>query len=202
MKILIVDDHQLFIDGIRHVLEKITENTDISAANSAEDAIALLEADSSYELILVDLVMPGMNGISIIQRMREQGIWTPLVIMSGEENPRAIKAALEAGALGFIPKSAGSADMLAGLQQVLKGGFFVPDSILSRIEAIPPRRQTSSQLTKRQLQVLKFLALGYSNRQIAQTLFLTEHTIKAHVSSLFIELNAANRTDCVHIAQQ
>lgn len=202
MRILIVDDHQLFIDGIRHVLTRLDDQVKITEANTAEAAINILESGTVFDLVFVDLVMPGMNGLSIIQRLHEQGIWFPLVIMSGEENIRTIKSALALGALGFIPKSFSSDQMLSALTGILDGKLFVPPAISQQLDTLTDRRfEHSGNITKRQLQVLELLAQGYTNRQIADSLCLTEHTIKAHVSSLFIELNVSNRTECVQVAE-
>lgn len=202
MKILVVDDHQLFIDGIWHVLQQMHPQPDITEASCAEQAIAQLESDESFDLVLIDLVMPGLNGLSVIQRMHEQGIWYPVVVVSGEECARTIKTALEMGILGFIPKSYSSQKMLAALACVLSGDTYIPPGIQKQIDTLKPRRTPlAGNITRRQRQVLELMARGYSNRQIATALFLTEHTVKAHVGSLLLELNAVNRTDCVHIAR-
>lgn len=153
--------------------------------------------------MLVDLVMPGLNGLSIVQRMHERGIWYPLVVVSGEEDIRTIKTALDMGALGFIPKSYSSQKMLFALTSVLAGDTYISSNIQKQLNALKTRRTSiPGNITKRQSQVLTLMAKGYSNRQIATTLFVTEHTIKAHVGSLLLELNAVNRTDCVHIAKK
>jgi DNA-binding NarL/FixJ family response regulator len=115
MRVLVADDHQLFIDGIALILNKLDAVMEISAATSAEQAIALLESGREFDLVLVDLGMPGMDGMSILRRMHERGVWLPLVVVSAEEDAHAIKSALDAGALGFIPKAHGSQQMLAAL---------------------------------------------------------------------------------------
>ncbi|EMP56403.1 response regulator [Marinobacter santoriniensis NKSG1] len=199
---LIVDDHQLFIDGIRHVLNRLAPDAVITEANTSFSAIDILESGESFDLVFIDLVIPGMDGLSILKRLHAQGIWYPLVILSGDENVRTIKAALELGALGFIPKSFSSEAMLSALRSILEGELFVPQAISQQLNELKPRRFTQNgNITRRQLQVLELLAQGYTNRQIAATLCLTEHTIKAHVSALFIELNVANRTECVQMAE-
>lgn len=203
MRILIVDDHQLFIDGISLVLNKIESDVEIMASTRAEEAIGILESSGDFDLVLVDLIMPGIGGLSIVHRMHEKGIWLPLVVVSGEDNLRVIKSALDMGALGFIPKSFSGQEMLAALTSILDGNIFVPTALDQKLKALKARRSASQgNLTKRQQQVLELIAQGYSNHQIATTLFLTEHTVKAHVSALFAELNASNRTDCVQIAQR
>lgn len=203
MKILIADDHQLFIDGIRHILTRLDPGVRVTETNSAEQAIETLESDSSFDLVLIDLGLPGMDGTSIIQRMHGRGTWLPLVAISGEQDLRVIKSVLEAGALGFIPKSHGSQRMLTALERILDGEIYLPAEIEQQLQQLETRRSpTEGRVTKRQLDVLQLMAKGYSNKQIATSLFLTEHTVKAHVSAIFMTLDAGNRTECVRIAQR
>lgn len=203
MRILVVDDHQLFIDGVRHILEKLDDQALITEANRALEAIELLESGREFDLILIDLSMPGMDGMSVLQRMHERGVWLPLVVISGEEDVRTIKSALEAGALGFIPKSHSSQEMLAALNHILDGEIYLPPGIEKEMERLGSRQtRHESPITRRQMDVLQLMAKGYSNKQIATSLFLTEHTVKAHVSALFTTLAANNRTECVQIAQR
>lgn len=212
MKILVADDHQLFIDGIRHILVKIDDEVEITESTRAAQAIEILESGVEFDLILIDLSMPGMDGLSILQRMLERKIWLPLIIISAEENARIIKSALETGALGFIPKTHTSQQMLSALRCVLNGDIYIPEEIEKKIDNLGTRRPPleaeineslkASGITRRQYEVLLLLAKGYSNKQIATTLFLTEHTIKAHISALFAALNAGNRTECVRRAER
>jgi DNA-binding NarL/FixJ family response regulator len=203
MRVLVADDHQLFIDGIALILNKLDAVMEISAATSAEQAIALLESGREFDLVLVDLGMPGMDGMSILRRMHERGVWLPLVVVSAEEDAHAIKSALDAGALGFIPKAHGSQQMLAALKAILDGDVYLPTDIENRINLLERRRTPGNgTITRRQHEVLELLAKGYSNKQIATSLFLTEHTVKAHLHAMFAALNAANRTECVQIAER
>lgn len=212
MQVLAADDHQLFLDGIRHILKKLDTVVDITETTQAEKAIEILESGKTFDLILIDLSMPGIDGMSILKRMHERKVWLPLVVISGEEDTRKIKAALDSGALGFIPKSHNSQQMLSALKAILGGEIYIPDNIEKQINNLETRRPPAeagsndalkaSGITKRQFEVLQLLAKGYSNKQIATTLFLTEHTIKAHISALFSSLNAGNRTECVQLALQ
>ncbi|POB02254.1 DNA-binding response regulator [Halopseudomonas oceani] len=200
---LVVDDHQLFIDGVRYLLQQLEDEVEVVECNNSASAIELLESPATFDLVLIDLVMPDLNGISIIQRLHSRGVCRPLVVMSGEDNPRTIKAAMDAGALGFIPKTFGSSAMLDALRQILTGELFLPEGMEQQIAAMPPRRSAVvGDITPRQQVVLELMALGYSNRQIATSLFLTEHTVKAHIRTLFQTLQAANRTDCVQLARR
>lgn len=211
MQVLVADDHQLFLDGIRHILKKLDTAVDITETTQAERAIEILESGKSFDLILIDLSMPGIDGMSILQRMHERKVWLPLVVVSGEEDSRKIKSALDSGALGFIPKAHNSQQMLSALKDILDGEIYIPEDIEKQINNLETRRPPSeansngalksSGITKRQFEVLQLLAKGYSNKQIATTLFLTEHTVKTHISALFTALDASNRTECVQNAQ-
>jgi DNA-binding NarL/FixJ family response regulator len=212
MHILVADDHQLFLDGIRHILAKLGTNVTVTEASCAEQAIAHMESGLEFDLILLDLNMPGMDGMSILQRQRQRKAWLPLVIISGEEDARIIKSALDAGALGFIPKAHSGQQMLAALKSILDGEIYIPVEIQKQIDNLETRRPPEaahsnaalkgSGITKRQYDVLQLMAKGYSNKQIAASLFLTEHTVKAHISALFSALNAGNRTECVQRAER
>lgn len=212
MHVLVADDHQLFLDGIRIILNKLDADISITECNRAEQAIDILESGRTFDLILIDLSMPGMDGLSILQRMHRRKVWLPLVVVSGEEDIHTIKSALDSGALGFIPKTHNSHQMISALHDILAGDIYIPTEIEKQINNLETRRppaqardnttlQTSG-ITRRQYDVLLLLAKGYSNKQIASSLFLTEHTIKTHVSALFNALRARNRTECVQNAQR
>ena len=210
MQVLVTDDHQLFLDGVRHILEKLDSNVEVTESTSAEKTIGILESGQEFDLILIDLSMPGMDGLSILQRMHERKVWLPLVVVSAEEDVQKIKSALDSGALGFIPKSHSSQQMLAALHAILDGEIYIPANIEKQINVLEARRPLaeaqnnvalkSSGITKRQQDVLQLIAKGYSNKQIASSLFLTEHTVKSHIGALFTALNASNRTECVQNA--
>lgn len=212
MQVLVADDHQLFLDGIQHILRKLDTVVDIIETTQAERAIEILESGKSFDLILIDLSMPGIDGMSILQRMHERKVWLPLVVVSGEEDTRKIKSALDSGALGFIPKAHNSQQMLSALRTILDGEIYIPADIekqINNLETSRPPIEASdndalkaSGITKRQFEVLQLLAKGYTNKQIATSLFLTEHTVKTHISALFSSLHAGNRTECVQNAQQ
>lgn len=212
MNVLVADDHQLFLDGIRIILNKLDPKAEITECNAAEHAIEILESGLAFDLVLIDLCMPGMNGMSILQRMHRRKVWLPLVVVSGEEDIHTIKSALDSGALGFIPKTHNSHQMIAALHSILDGEIYIPVEIEKQLDNLatrcPPDEATNnthlkaSGITRRQYDVLQLLAKGYSNKQIASSLFLTEHTIKAHISALFSTLMARNRTECVQTAQR
>lgn len=202
MKLFIVDDHQLFIDGMRHLLTHLGGVSVIEESNRAEEAIEKLEKEDNFDLVLIDLAMPGMDGLAILQRLREAGSVTPVVVISAEEDISRIESALELGALGYIPKAQSGIDMLRALEQVLSGEIYIPDSVRERLSHYQARRHPEDgTLTRRQMDVLGLVAKGYSNKQIAAALFLAEHTVKVHIAAILKALGAHNRTECVHKAR-
>lgn len=202
MKLFVVDDHQLFIDGMRHLLRHLDGVSAIEECTRADEAIARLEADDSFDLVLIDLAMPGMDGLAILQRLREAGSLTPVVVVSAEEDITRIGNALELGALGYIPKAQSGQEMLAALRQVLAGELYIPPTVRERLSLYQARRHPEhGTLTRRQADVLALIAKGYSNKQIASALFLAEHTVKAHTAAILKALSATNRTECVHKAR-
>ena len=170
MRVLVVDDHQLFLDGIRHILEKLDKEIQITEANSVEKAIQALEHPQELDLALIALCMPGMDGIALLQRLRERKLRLPVVVVSGEDNAAKIRSALELGALGFIPKSYGSQQMLDALNGVLEGDIYLPDHIEQQINRLSTRRPPleaeanlalkTSGITRRQYDVLQLMAQG------------------------------------------
>ena len=206
MKVLVVDDHQLFLDGLRHTLTQLDEDTEIVAVSSANGAISSLDKDARFDLILLDLSMPGMDGPTFLQGLAERGLLIPTVIVSAEENPRRIQQVLQQGALGFIPKSHSAEQMLAAINSVFAGNIYLPVDIARSLNRLERQQShldcgdstpTDIGITKRQQTVLELMAKGYSNKKIATTLYVSEHTVKSHVSVLFEILARSNRTECV-----
>jgi len=212
MRILVVDDHQLFIDGIRHILNKLDDQVNIIESNSAGVAIQHIGSDLDIDMILLDLHMPGMDGMSIIKRINSSENNIPVVIISAEENIYEIKSIIDAGAMGFIPKSSTSQELQTALMSVMSGELYFPEQIRKQINKLTPRRsakQSSDEngpkgtgLTKRQQEILELLARGYSNKQLATSLHLSENTVKVHVSGIYRAMGVSSRTQCVKIARQ
>lgn len=209
MQILIADDHSLFRDGLRHVLSTIAPEVSVTEAGSLDDLMEALGAPHHFELIIVDLSMPGMNGPSSVAEIRQHAAEIPIVVISASEEHSDVREALDSGANGYIPKSARGQVMLSALKLVLVGGIYVPSLILERDEvAAPPPRVESvtptslkSLLTERQLDVLRLLAKGRPNKEIARQLNLAEGTVRVHVNAVLKALSARNRTEAALVAR-
>jgi DNA-binding NarL/FixJ family response regulator len=203
MRILLADDHALFRSGLSLVLQQLGPEVSIIEACNFDEALG--QASSDLDLVLLDLNMPGMDGPAGLGRFRESVTTVPVVVISASENVADIEQLLDAGAVGYIPKSSSSQVMLSALALVLAGGTYVPSQVLRRgASGLPSQGKAGpgGLLTDRQLDVLRLLVQGKSNKVIARELRLSEGTIKIHLASLYRVLNAANRTEAVVEAQR
>jgi DNA-binding NarL/FixJ family response regulator len=203
MEILVVDDHKLFLEGISYLLEKVAAGAVVTALSTFDEAMNCAATVERYDLILLDLNIGGGDGVALLQRYAELGVFTPVVTLSASEDLQHIQSALDAGSMGFISKSLSGDEMLAAIEQILAGELFLPEAIARALADQRDNRQDLlSALTKRQLGVLALLCQGCSNREIADQLFLTENTVKSHMMTLFQKMEVKNRTECVLMAQQ
>lgn len=207
LKILLIDDHRLFLAGMTNILSTLTDEVQVLQAVDATQALALVDECVDLDWIFLDLQLPRVDGFHLLAAFRERRICVPVVILSANDDPATIDLALRRGASGFISKSAHKDEILCALKQIEQTGHYVSTSVegplrnyrAGTISAADSRRL---RLSRRQLDVLKLVAEGYSNRRIAKTLFLSESTIKNHVSALLAAFNAQNRTQCVLEAKE
>lgn len=203
MHILLVDDHTLFREALLHVLNQLSENTIVLEAANIEEATHFITHSSNLDLVLLDIDLPGTDGLSALPTIREQIPTIPIVVLSGSENALDVKHALDHGAVGYIPKSCSSHEMVVALRIIMQGDIFVPPRLLGKLETEPlpaeitTNRYSKSHLTARQLEVLALMAEGFPNKTIAKQLNLAEGTVKLHVSAIIQALGAKNRTHAV-----
>jgi DNA-binding NarL/FixJ family response regulator len=203
MRILLVDDHVLFMKGMRFLLSELSDDLDCIEATSYE----LIEAsitDTHFDLILLDWNLPRLSGLPALQMMRERFPDSPIVIVSGEDSPSIIRQTIDAGALGFISKSSTPEVLAAALQLILAGGTYIPkmaliDDVTSNAIEVKKTHLTD-QISPKQLNVLLKAIQGKPNKTIARELFLSDSTVKAHLSAAFIALGVRNRTEAVYAA--
>lgn len=209
VKILVIDDHPLFIDGVSQVLKQLSETVEVLKATSIQGALTLLEYQNDFDLILLDLSLPGMDGFSFLKRFSAAEYCIPVIVVSAEEQLSLIRRALEANVMGFVPKSLCAADMLLAFQSVLEGNQFLPANIMSMLKnqntvsalsALPPHAKHAG-ISAKQYVVLQLIVAGYSNQVIAQQLHRTENTVKSHVAALFQILGVSSRAECANIAR-
>jgi two-component system, NarL family, nitrate/nitrite response regulator NarL len=198
-KILIVDDHPLYREGMMSALRAQMAGVEVSGAGSAEEGLELLTQDAEIDLVLIDVRLPGMDGFAALSIYGARFPTVPRMLISGSDEPHYLKRAFEAGASGYIPKSMAVSDVIAAIRRVLDGGLSVP-------EAAPAleheTRDPMARLTLRQLEVLRLLGEGYTNKEIGRALEIAERTAKAHVAAILEALGADNRTQAVIAAQR
>jgi DNA-binding NarL/FixJ family response regulator len=190
-RILIVDDHPLFREALKQAIAGGVANASVAQTGSLASARAMLDKDDGYDLVLLDLRMPGVQGLSGLIYLRAQYPNIPVVIVTAAEDHGLVRKALNLGAAGFIPKTSGIETIVEAVNVVLNGDIWVPDK-----EADDIARRIAT-LTAQQIRVLMMLKEGLLNKQIAYELSVSEATIKAHVSAILQKLNVASRTQAV-----
>ena len=201
MKILIVDDHTLFRQGLCYVLNELEEQIGILEASGLEQAMQHVAANPDLDLVLLDLHMPGEDGFTALDTFAKRYPVMPVVILSASKQYGDIKRALDAGAMGYIPKDTTSTVMLNALRLILSGGIYVPPDMAQQF-GLNQSDSNAPVLTPRQLQVLALLVQGYSNKVIASQLNLAEATVKMHVTSIMKSLGVSNRTQAAMAAEK
>ena len=202
MHILLVDDHALIRDALRAILAEIVADAVIDEADSARKALEFAESAPETQLVILDLGLPDGDGLQLLKTLRARRPATALVVLSSSTEADVMAAALDAGAVGFIPKSATRSVMVGALGLVLAGGVYIPpeawpfrpkDGTAPEHERAPTPAELG--LTQRQLDVLALLMCGRSNKAIARTLSIAEVTVKHHVTALMRALQVRNRTE-------
>ena len=202
MKILHADDHSLFREGLGFFLKLLDTGVMPLEAGNLQAALDKLALESPVDLMLLDLEMPGMNGLEGFHEIRRRYPDLPIAIVSGVNDVRIIRELLDGGARGYIPKLAGSEQLMDALRRVLKGEIYVPDALFIPAHQSTANDAKASPLTSRQQEILPLLAEGMLNKQIADALRVTEGTDKQHLKDLFRRLGVRNRTQAVKEAQR
>jgi DNA-binding NarL/FixJ family response regulator len=208
MKVLLVDDHALFREGVRLLLERLGDEFEILEAGDCAGALELAEQTPDLGLVLLDLALPDKPGFEALSMMRERYPGVPVVVVSGSEDRPSVIEAINRGAMGYIPKSSNSTLLKSALQLVFAKGVYIPPSVLTDRPNIAATASTEVKqkdskalrelgVTDRQIEVLGLLVQGLPNKLIARKLNLSEPTVKAHVSGALRALNVSNRTQAV-----
>ena len=201
MKLLIVDDHPLFREGMRSVLDALGTDVQVTEARDFGEALNALQPGADFDLILLDLRIPGMENTTGIKQLRDRAPDVPVVVVSAMEDRRVVAEAFQHGAIGYIPKTSNSEVMINALKLVLAGGKYLPpimagayDTGLGTGGGDAAKPADAPRLTRRQRDVLALIGHGKSNKEIADTLGLAEGTVKIHVTAILKALKASNRT--------
>ena len=205
MKFLIVDDHAVLRTGLTALLRQARTDDIVLEACDGVEGLASARLHPDLDAVFLDLEMPGMHGMSAIEEFGRQHPNLPVIVLSSSEDPASVRRALSAGALGYIPKSTTSKTLLSALQLVLQGAVYVPPLMAAQPPAavIPPPEPVHNpgHLTERQIEVLRLIERGLSNKEIGLALSLSEKTVKVHVTGIFKALNVVTRTQAASAAR-
>jgi DNA-binding NarL/FixJ family response regulator len=204
MKSLIVDDHPVLREGLAALLRQGTADACVLQARNALEAFDLMDRHDDIDVVVLDLVMPGLDGLAAIAEFGRRRPALPLIVLSSSEDAVIARQAIAQGALGYVPKSADPNTLLLAIKLVLNGELYIPSLILDDGGATraPERHEEDGAdggpLTDRQVAVLRLISDGQSNKAIAHALDLSENTVKVHVSAIFKALRVVNRTQAAN----
>ena len=201
-RILIVEDHVLVREAMALTLAQVREDVVCEQASNAADALALLEADSDCDLVVVDLMLPEINGFSLLGVVAKRFPAVPALVVSALDDRESVHRALKAGASGFVSKASPSNTLIEAVRTILSGGVFTPEAAIGSDGSNRNRRASQAfaerfQLTAAQGRVLELVAQGKSNRDIAEFLGLSEGTVKVHVSAILRALGVTSRAQAL-----
>ena len=214
IKLLVIEDHALVREGLVQTLRQLADEVEISAVADYDGAVALLENGHRFDLILLDLGLPGIDGLSCLKAFRKRYPATPVVILSAFDDAQTVSKAMKTGAASFVPKTYSSERLLNILHEVLAGEVFTPDPAPAGSVAILPAGRNGGKggnggadpadfgLSERLTEVLGLMASGKSNRDIAKLLGLTEGTVKVHMTRIFKALRVTSRTQAMVVVSR
>lgn len=192
---LLVDDHAIFREALSLLMAMRHPEVQLCTAGTLAEATGYLASEPAHSLVLLDLSLPDSRGVDTLRRLRDAAPQARIIVLSADDRPETVLAALEAGAAGFIPKTADATVLGGALRTVLAGGVFVPEGLAETAGAptVPP-------LTARQLEVFRGLVDGKSNKAIARELDLSGSTVKTHVQAIYERLGVTTRAQAVLVA--
>lgn len=203
--VLIADDHALIREGIKQILELEEDICVIGQANDGEEAFELAEK-LNPDIILLDINMPKLNGIEALRKFKDMGIKSKVIILTIHEDKEYILKTLKLGARGYLLKDSSANDLIEGIRKVAKGENYIQSSVADLVNA-SSNDETENEtiekinsLTNREYEVLVLIAEGLNNKDIAERLYISEKTVKNHVSNIFKKLNLNDRVQAAIFA--
>ncbi len=211
LRFLVADDHELIREGLSAQLRTINPDAQVVSAASLDEMWDEVEREGAVDLLLLDLGMPGGDGMSALARLCNRYPEMPVAVVSASEDRATIEKAIDHGAAGYIPKSMAMNVMVNAIRLILSGGVYLPETLLRGKGDAPTKpddasrgdeRITPESLTQRQIDVLCLMCEGLSNKEIARRLGISPHTVKIHVAAVLKGLHADNRTQATRLADK
>ena len=205
-RVLIADDHPLYRDALRAIVPQACPAADLCEAACQDDVLREVISDAAFDLIVLDLNLPGAVGLSCLAKVRDIAPLTPILVVSAIDDPSTMSDVIKAGGTGYVPKSAQRQMLIDAIRVIMGGGTYLPlEGMMALRESQPsiaasPVHLSRNALTSRQRRVLELLAQGKSNKQIAGELEISEITVKAHVSHVLDKLELNNRVQIALVA--
>lgn len=192
MRVLVVDDHPLYRQGLKALLRQLDPDVEVLEAGTVAQCIAMAHQERGLQLVLLDMYLPDCAHDEVVQRVKASFDGVPVVVVSGDEDPRLVRAAIDAGASGYVPKSTDPTLTVSALQLVLAHGVYLPLGAMRRERS--GLHDAHPRFSDRQREVLEGLMHGKSNKLIARELGIAEGTVKAHLWAIFQVLDVSSRT--------
>jgi two-component system NarL family response regulator len=197
IRVLVIDDHPVVRAGLTSMLGTQSELQVIGAASSGEEALDIIQRDRP-DVVLLDLRMPGINGIDMLLTAKKRGLPVSAIILTSYETDEDIYRSVQAGAQGYLLKDTPLKEMLEAIRTVKSGKRYIPSPIAQRLAD----RMMRTELTARELEILKMLAKGPTNKQIGHALGISDYTVRNHVNSIIEKLEVSDRTEAATTAIQ
>ena len=203
MRLLFADDHPMFLDAVREHLNRAFPDIEIEVAANLGDVMTLLGGKNGFDLVVLDFSMPGMDGTDGVKMLRDKHPEIAVAVTSGVAKTRDVKAVLDLGAHGYLPKTLTGSAYAGALRVIAEGGTYVPVETMQAMAAEAADRKVNAEgLTPREMEVLEGIADGKPNKQIARDLDIHEVTVKLHARSIFKKIGVQNRSQAAVIARE
>jgi two-component system, NarL family, response regulator NreC len=202
IRVLIVDDHAVVRSGLRLLIEREEGLTPVDEAANASEAIYRM-IEQKPDVLLIDVTMPGESGIEAIPKLLAASPSSKVLVLSMHDDPRYVRDAFAAGASGYVLKEAADAELVAAIRHVAAGGSYVNPALGARMVVADANEQAAAEanpLSDRELEVLRLLALGHTNQEIAKTLFISVRTAETHRAHIMQKLGLTSRAELVRYA--
>jgi DNA-binding NarL/FixJ family response regulator len=201
---MIVDDHQMFLEGIRTRLEKEPDITVVADIGTAEEALALVE-EVGPTLVILDIRLPNMSGIEAARLLRKRFPCLSILMLTGYDFDQYVRAAARAGIQGYLLKDSPQETLISAIREIAAGGTVLSPNVASKViqnlaDMSRGRQRQTWELTVREIEILEMLYQGLRNAEIADRLSISPRTVEAHVGNIIAKLGAQSRTEAVRIA--